>query len=103
MQRSLCFEVTNDLMDFLCTLGEKIVSELLPRLTETNRVLCRLPNKVLCNHQLSHDSVSTVGELEQHQCWISVRLTLVLSSGHSDGCSLQYHWFYGNPTTEDKP
>lgn len=86
-------------MDFLCTLGEKIVSELLTELTETNRVSYRLPNKVPRKHRLSHNSLSTAGELERHRCWISVRLTLVVSSGHSDGCSLQCRLFYANPIT----
>ena len=50
-------------------------------LTETNGGSYRLPNKVPRKHQLSHNSLYAAGEVERHRCWISVRLTLLLSPG----------------------
>lgn len=44
--------------------------------TETNGVWYGLHNEVSHKHQLSHISPSTAGELERHQCRISVSLVL---------------------------
>lgn len=84
-------------MDFFVYTGWEDCFWAPAELTETNGVSYRLPNKVPRNHQLSHNSLSAAGEVERHRCWISVRLTLVLSSGHLDGCSLQYHLFLCKP------